>query len=257
MPQFYVVDKLAKGGIVKIHDSDARHIVTVLRYKPGDTIRVFNNHHQQADGFVESVQNNEVMVRVNRMIDSSSANENNVRLIVYASLVKKDKMEVILQKMVELGVDVLVPVITKNVVVKLLTDEFENKRLRWEKIVLSAVKQCGRSNIMKLHGIKLFKDVLKEEGFKCKNRAVLMHEKYGDNISSLKLDNEIHEDIRLFIGPEGGFDEEEVELAKSCGVKIVNLGSNVFRSDSAAIVAVSIVSYLIGRYNNVSQDRQG
>ena len=150
-------------------------------------------------------------------------------------------MEIILQKLTEIGVDEIVLVQTKRSVAK-IEDKKEDKKLeRWERIIYEASKQSKRGKIPKLRGILSFKQALEDIENNNLNIACYENEKTNSIKNSIKGVN--IDSIGIFIGPEGGFDEEEIKLMEKNDVKSVSLGNRILRTETASVVASSIVLY--------------
>jgi 16S rRNA (uracil1498-N3)-methyltransferase len=150
-------------------------------------------------------------------------------------------MEIILQKLTEVGVDEIVLVQTKRSVVK-VDDKKEDKKFeRWERIIYEAAKQSKRGKIPKLRGILTFNETVSDMKNNDLNICPYENEKTISIKSAIK--NENIDSVGIFIGPEGGFDEEEIKALQNEDVKVVSLGPRILRTETASVVASSIVLY--------------
>jgi len=169
-----------------------------------------------------------------------------VRLVLYQGLPKKDKMELIIQKAVELGATQIVPVMTKRCIVKLEDEKKEAKKLeRWQAIAESAAKQSGRAMIPSVYRVV----TLKEAVLRAASEGMgLIPYELAEGMQSLKeaaRQATEHRTVSVFIGPEGGFEETEVEFAKENGIVPVSLGKRILRTETAGFTTLSILMYEI------------
>lgn len=164
-----------------------------------------------------------------------------MRLYLFQGLPKSDKMELIIQKSVELGAYQVIPVITKNAVVKLDAKKEKSRLERWQAISESAAKQSGRSRIPKVEGIMSLKEALKmAEKF---DQILIPYENQTGMDTMKKALEAAGQDTRsvaVFIGPEGGFDESEILLAKEYGAVPVSLGRRILRTETAGLAILSL-----------------
>ena len=169
-----------------------------------------------------------------------------VQLKLYQGLPKKDKMELIIQKAVELGAVEIIPVMTKRCIVKLEDEKKEAKKLeRWQAIAESAAKQSGRGIIPKVAKVLSYKEAVKAASGE--GMALIPYE-MAESIATLKAAAQQAAEqkvISVFIGPEGGFEDTEVEYAKEQGVVPVSLGKRILRTETAGFTALSILMYEI------------
>ena len=162
-------------------------------------------------------------------------------------------MDIILQKLTEAGVDEIVLVNTKRSVVNIKGDKADKKFDRWERIIYEAAKQCKRGLIPKLRGILSFKEALEDMGKNDINICPYEEEKSLGIKEALQtgqvkkiLENKDEVRVGIFIGPEGGFAEEENEMVKAAGIASVTMGPRIFRTETASIVATAITLYELG-----------
>ena len=237
MPRFFI-DTPPTSQEVLITGDDAWHIGRSLRMRVGDNLTVCC---QKVDYFCEILSITQENVRLSVKSQSPSA-EPSISLFVYIALPKLDKLELIAQKCTELGASKIIPVLTKRCVSRPDEKQFEKKRERLQKIVLEASKQSGRGIIPEVSEILSLKDAVKEMSEH--NISFVCYEKGGAPLSSFEIKSGCS--VGLFTGAEGGFEEEEIALCESVGIKKIHLGSRILRCETAPISASSIIMHISG-----------
>ena len=244
MPRFFVgTDQISDKNIV-ITGTDVNHIRNVLRMAPGEEVTVSDG--QGMDYFCKIAELTKEEVRLDIIDSWHSFVELPAKIYLFQGLPKADKMELIIQKAVELGVYEIVPVATKRAVVKLDAKKEEKKRLRWQSIAESAAKQAGRALIPQVAPCMNFDKALRMcNGL---DAALIPYEKAEGMQHARDQVRALHgkHSIGIFIGPEGGFEESEVELIKSAGGKIASLGPRILRTQTAPVTALSVIMLLTG-----------
>jgi 16S rRNA (uracil1498-N3)-methyltransferase len=246
MSRFFVKEALANDKIIKIAGEDFNHIKNVLRLRCGDNIIISNCNGYD---FLSEIKNFEDSCVYTQVIEAyANTTEPPISITLYQGLPKSDKMDFVIQKSIELGVKRIVPVITERTIVRIEDKKsLDNKLNRWQRIALEAAKQCNRGTIPEiLYPVgyeKAVKDSL-EYGL-----SLIPYEKEtsGNLKDSLKvLQNTNLENIAVFIGPEGGFTEKEIEMAVKNKVQPVTLGPRILRTETAGIAILSILMYELG-----------
>ena len=245
MPKFFVTDKYIKNNEIKIIGKDVNHIKNVLRKKIGDKITICNEDNLN-DYLCEIVKLEEDAIKCNIIEKLETNSESNVKVTIFQGLPKADKMELIIQKAVELGVYDITPVEMKRCVVK-LTDKDRRKKLeRWQKISEVAAKQSGRNRIPKINDIISIKNICNL----CQKYDIVIvayenekENKLKNELEKLKKNSKDDLKIAVLIGPEGGIDKEEIVLLKEIGSKIVTLGDRILRTEKVALNILSIIMY--------------
>lgn len=242
MYQFFVDASQIQGKRVVITGSDVNHIKNVLRMKPGEEIAVSNG----TDGKeyrcgIEELLDREVVCSL-RFIKEDGL-ELPARVTLFQGLPKADKMELIVQKMVELGVYRIVPVLTKRSVVKLDGKKSKAKAARWQLIAEAAAKQSKRRIIPQVEEVCTMKEAVGlAAGMDVKMIPYELSEGMGrtkELMESVKAGQE----IAVFIGPEGGFEEAEVEMAAKAGCVPVTLGKRILRTETAGLTVMAWLMY--------------
>ena len=237
MPRFFV-DDAPSDGFINIFGEDARHIGRSLRMAVGEEITAC---HAGVDYLcrLEKISDAAVTAEV---ISSEKSKEPNIELTLYQALPKYDKLELIIQKSVELGVTKIVPVMTKRCISRPEKGQFEKKRERLQKIALEAAKQSGRGIIPQVSGIIPFEKCLEE--MRSLDLGLICYEKGGERLNAQKYP--IGGKIGLLIGSEGGFEQAEADLAVSAGIIPIWLGDRILRCETAPIAATAVIMNLTG-----------
>jgi 16S rRNA (uracil1498-N3)-methyltransferase len=238
MYQFFVPPENIQGNRVIISGEDVNHIKNVLRMRVGEEISVSNGQDgkEYRCGILELGE--EILCEL-RFVKEDGV-ELPSKITLFQGLPKADKMELIIQKAVELGVYEVVPVSMKRCVVKLDDKKQKSKISRWQSIAEAAAKQSKRSIIPQVSAVMSFKQAL---AYAKEMDVVLVPYEMAEDMSKTR---EIIESIKpgqriaFFIGPEGGFDEKEVELARQAGAVVISLGSRILRAETAAVTAVGM-----------------
>lgn len=221
-----------------ITGSDFNHIKNVLRLKVGDSIIISNNGASNLCKIESFTDNSAVAI-----IEQANYNDTAlpISITLYQGLPKSDKMELIIQKAVELGVDEIVPVEMARSVVKLDGKKSDTKTTRWQAIAESAAKQSKRNSIPKVNSVMTFKNAM--EKAKETDIFIVPYESKDGMKTTLSALKEIKTGMKIgvLIGPEGGFEEREVALAENIGGKIVSLGKRILRTETASITAISMI----------------
>ncbi|MBR1884303.1 MAG: 16S rRNA (uracil(1498)-N(3))-methyltransferase [Clostridia bacterium] len=223
-----------KSGIICISSSEAKHI-QVLRHNVGDYIKVNGSIYE-----IVKMTSKDVYVKFVEKKENDS--HSSINAIVYMAMLKNEMMELAVKKAVELGANEIIPFYSKNVVVKLDKEKEDKKYEKLNKIIIEAVKQCGRDDIPKLSSFKK----LSEIDFSLNDVNFLAYEKesstFKDAIYEVKGRNITS--VGIIVGPEGGFESEEVNnIMKNENVKSVSLGSRILRAETATMNMLSIVLY--------------
>ena len=237
MPRFFS-DNINDNSVI-ITGSDAVHIGRSLRMKLGDELIVCSNGIEYNTS-IQSISDEQVICNI--LSSDPAKTEPNINLTLFQAMPKGDKLDLIIQKAVELGVSKICPVITSRCVSRPDKKSFEKKKKRFQKIALEAAKQSGRGIIPQVSDIITFDEcinAMSQFDFK-----LICYEKGGVSLNDIGLRGDCS--IGLFIGSEGGFDTNEVDKCIEHGIKPVGLGPRILRCETAPISAVSIIMNLTG-----------
>lgn len=246
MSKFFVRDEQIENNIVKIRGADVDYIKKVLKQKVEDEIIVCNSNNEKTylcD--IKKIENEMIECKIVRELEDFKSN---IKVTIMQGLPEKDKMDLVIQKSVELGAFNIQPVEMERCNVKYEEKDKYKKQEKWQKIAEVSAKQCDRNFIPKVAGIKSLKDICKmlfkydvviltyekEEKIKLSEVLKVMKEKYGEN--------EIK--IAVIIGPEGGLSSREVEMIQeNKNVVTVTLGKRILRTETVALNVLSVIMY--------------
>lgn len=242
MSKFFVSENQIDGNIINIVNDDVNHIKNVLRLKVNEEINICSiDTSKNYLCKINSIDKKNVECFIIRELEEVS--ESNIKLDIYQGLPKSDKMELIIQKGTELGVNNFVPVVFKRSIVKLDEKDKIKKQIRWQKISEVAAKQSGRDIIPIVHEIKTIKDICNL----ITNYDIVLvayeNEKNNYLKDELRKITKKHLKIAVVIGPEGGIEETEVNELKEAGAKVISLGKRILRTETVALVMAGIINY--------------
>ncbi len=241
MYQFFMDESQVNGSEIKIEGTDVNHIKNVLRMKVGEEIMLSNGTDKH---FICSITElSDTFIRTKIVDIDSNSTELPVKLYLFQGLPKADKMELIIQKAVELGVYEIIPVAMKRSVVKLDAKKEKNKRLRWQQIAESAAKQSKRMVIPQIHPCMSFQEAVAYG--KTLDYNIVPYEFAGGMKTSKEVVKGLkqYRSVGIYIGPEGGFEESEIQLAKESGMQVITLGKRILRTETAGLTTLSIIMF--------------
>lgn len=230
MEYYYTPKQYISTDSLTIVDDEAGHLARVLRKQHGEEIYVTDGEGNLYKTKINSITKNLIECSITEKF--YNLNEPSVKINLYQSLIKSpDRFEFAIEKSVELGVHSIQPIITEHVI-----NKTSNKQDRWQSIALAAMKQSQRCYLPKVYEPVQFSEALS----KAKGELKLIADE-KDNLVRININeiNDKYSSIDIFIGPEGGFSPAETELAVSHGFKILDLGTRKYRSETAAIYAIS------------------
>lgn len=235
MRRFYASEKNFSQNKITLSLEETRHLRDVLRLREGAKVNIFDGAGREFLGEIESISKKETILKILEEVAPVSS-ESDLNLTLAAALLKSEKFDLVIQKAVELGVTKFIPMNTKRSDVKL--KDAEKKIERWQKIALEAAKQCGRAKLMQIEMPQDFAVLLKSvEGVK-----ILFAERSGNKFAEIKPDKK----ITAFVGPEGGWDDSEIEFAASHGCQIITLGGRILRAETAVITIAGLLQNHFG-----------
>ena len=224
-----------------ISGSDVNHIKNVLRMKNGEELLISDGEGRDYVCEIAEFADNKVVAKITA--SEFEGTELPSKIYLFQGLPKSDKMEMIIQKAVELGAYEIIPVATKRAVVKLDKKKETAKITRWNSISMSAAKQSRRSIVPEVKGVMTFKEAL--DYAKRLDINLIPYENYKDMSETKNIVGQIEKgkSIGIFIGPEGGFDENEVDEAVNAGVSRISLGKRILRTETAGLMIISVLMY--------------
>ena len=245
MPRFFVDPMQVSSDRIVIENEDVNHISRVLRMKAGDALTVCDGAGTDYECTIASIEPDAVLLDIESRRESVS--ELPIRITLFQGLPKADKMELIIQKTVELGVSEIVPVAMSRSVVKLDDKKAAKRTIRWQSIAESAAKQSGRGIIPVVREPMTYGNALK---YAKELDAILIPHENAEGIENTRRVVEGLKDcmsVGFFIGPEGGFSQDETEKATEAGAEMITLGRRILRTETAGLALMSILAYELER----------
>jgi 16S rRNA (uracil1498-N3)-methyltransferase len=239
MNRIFCEGPLTSGAEIPLAPAGAYHVARVLRMREGAPLSVFDGSGQEFRAEIVRVAGDDVTVRLNEA--TAVAPESPLRITLLQGVSRSERMDWTLQKATELGVAAIAPVLTARSVVRLDEKQAQKKQSHWRGIVIAACEQCGRSKIPLVAAPVTLRDHLanaRKEGL----RLVLSPSAPGSLAGLTSLPNK----VELLIGPEGGLDDDELLAAQKAGFMPVRLGPRVLRTETAAVVALTVLQALWG-----------
>lgn len=238
MYHFFVSSDQIGEQEIRIEGNDVNHIRNVLRMTMGEKISISDSqqgkrYHCEIAGFEEGC----VTAKILQIQEADT--ELSSRFYLFQGLPKSDKMELIIQKAVELGVYEVIPVATKRAIVKLDKKKEEAKRKRWNTIAESAAKQSKRMIIPEVTGVMTFAEALQ---YASKLDVKLIPYELAEGMDATRAilaGVQPGQSVAIFIGPEGGFDEKEIEQAQQAGIQPITLGRRILRTETAGMAILA------------------
>ncbi len=245
MHRFVIDPQKIEEGVVVLNAKESRHAMSVLRVKPGEAVELLDGKGSVLRGVVRSIREEGVSVTLDKNTDASLGDSRRIPIEVTlaVSVIKPERMELLVQKATELGVARIVPLVSQHCVVKLSQVRWDVKRDRWQRIAEETCKQCGLAKIPEIAPIQnyeIFMRSLKE----AYNTILIPTLAQKGPLVSEALQGKNLQKTLVLIGPEGDFSASEVEFAVKKGALPVSLGPLVLRSETAGIYMLSILNFL-------------
>ena len=243
MYRFFVDRDRISDGKAVITGEDAHHIKNVLRMKKGENVYLSCGDEWEYECIIDDFSDDRVILSV---ADASKpGKELPCRITLYQCLPKKDKMELIIQKAVELGVYDIVPVESSRCIVRIDPKKRVSRVERWNSIAKAAAKQSKRLIEPKVHEPVRFGDAVKEASEKSISFIPYERTEGMDDTRRLFSSIKNRDTIGIMIGPEGGFDESEIETAIKSNIRPITLGKRILRTETAGMAALSMLTYVL------------
>ena len=255
MPQFLVLPEDVRRNAFRLAGPEAFHVVKVLRLAAGAELTLFDGKGGRFTGVIEDVHEDGTVTGKVTATLQTDHDRAPARVTLYQGLLKASHWDYVLEKGTELGVAAFVPLLTPRTVVLLHeVDRVRAKAERWGRIVMAAAKQCGRADLPAVKEPAQFRDAIR--ACKDKGLVLLAWEGLKGSVAADTLRPALREaeqkrgkepiEVHLFIGPEGGFSEEEIEIAEAEGALVFGMGPRILRAETAAAAAVTLVQYELG-----------
>lgn len=253
MYQFFVEDDQIGADVINITGADVNHIRNVLRMKPGEQVRISNQRGRDFLCSVAALSEHEVLLNIEQRDIKST--ELSSRIYLFQGIPKGERMETVIEKAVELGVYEIIPVAMRYCVVKLDEKKAQKKVARWQEIARSAAKQSKRSLIPQIHPIMGFREAA-AYATQC-DRCLVPYENEEGMAAARRAFEHLADagSISVFIGPEGGFAEEEIGALRDQAL-VLSLGARILRTDTAAITMLSLLMMELEQEQSDTQAEQ-
>jgi len=243
--RIYQDTELASGNSVSLDKLASNHLLRVLRLRQGDEFILFNGDGYEYTSKLE-ISAKTAIAQISEA--HTTRRESALQLHLYQGISKGERMDFAIQKAIELGVSAITPMFCERTVVSLKGDRLSKKLQHWQGIAISACEQSGRNRIPLIHPALAFPQALAADTTQLK----LMLEPTADQqFSSLQPENNA---VSIYIGPEGGFSDNEISQAKNCDLRGINLGPRILRTETAALAAVTACQLLWGDLNRTTND---
>lgn len=240
--RFHVQGKLGNGSEVRLPADAAHHAVRVLRLAVGEPVVLFDGLGGEFEARITRIDRGDVSVKTGAHLDVERESPLHIRLV--QGLSSGDRMDIALQKAVELGVAAIQPVATERSVVKLKDERAQRRVEHWQNLVISACEQCGRNRLPEVSPLMSLPDWLAQLDMPAPDGEARLLLSPAANVTLKALSPAPR--MTLLIGPEGGLSPGETQLAQSRGFKPVQLGPRILRTETAALAALSAIQALWG-----------
>ena len=242
MHRFYHSNPLDLNQIIILDEFSSHHAIRVMRVKVDDFLVLFNGDGFEYRGRVSDI--NKKTINVEILSKEKKNNESPININLFQSISSNEKMDMVIQKATELGVSSIQPIFTSRSTIKLSLDRTKKRVIHWKQVSISACEQSGRSKIPTIKSPIEFDQI--SEGIKTNSLNLLLH---PDNLEeSSNLPNEYSGDINIFIGPEGGFSQDEALLLKKQNCINIQLGPRILRTETAPLAIIAILQYKYGDF---------
>jgi 16S rRNA (uracil1498-N3)-methyltransferase len=243
MRYFFIEKPATDGATALISGSDARHITTVLRLKPGDKIGLFDGKGFEYQARIEAVSSRSVKVVVLNSFPSTA--ESPVEIIVAQAFLKERKMDGLVRQLTELGITQWIPFFAQRSVPRPDQKNLSARSKRWQKIAKEALKQCKRGRVLEIGETASFEAMLAQSRT-CDLKIVFWEEESTPLTALLPQPEQKIKTIFVILGPEGGFTVQEIETARERGFITAALGPRIMKAETATVAACVLLQYLYG-----------
>jgi 16S rRNA (uracil1498-N3)-methyltransferase len=234
--RFYTAQELTVGLPTELTKEASHHCLQVLRYQAGASLTLFNGDGFDYEATIESVEGKRCMVQVENKL--SPDNESPLRIHLFQGIARGEKMDLIIQKAVELGVSEITPLFSERCNVKLEGNRLEKKLAHWQNIAVSASEQSGRALIPKINSACQIKQI--------PTNASASHLCLEPTANQRIADSQLESTVCLYIGPEGGFSSIDLDILQRLNVVPVTLGPRILRTETAGLSCIAILQSHFG-----------
>jgi len=247
MRRFFITPEAITGNRAVIQGQEARHLATVLRLVPGDTVELVDGKGTMVKAEIETISPQNINLVI--IEESPAKSESPVHITIAQGMLKDKKMDMLIRHLTELGICEWIPFVSSRSIPKPDSKRIMARMERWNKIAMEALKQCGRSVVPIIGKSVQFTEIL-EMGSDF-DQKIAFWENAATPIACAWEHGQKHgiespERILVMIGPEGGFSKEEIEAAKKNGFTSYSLGPRILRAETASITAATLVQHFFG-----------
>lgn len=243
MHRFYMPTVPCDASDFPLSRGDAKKILRVLKLGPGNKIWLWDEEGKEYRAEITKTAGMSVYVRV--LEECSKKVEPPLRLVLVQGIPKGDKFELIIQKATELGVSRIYPAVTERTVMRIPSERQQSRLRRWQAVAQEASRQCGRVWIPQVMPVTPFVEILRNMEPDAQRMILWEKEKEGNSLKRYlrSFEQSTQAPVYLFTGPEGGLSTREVELARSFGCVTMTLGPRILRTETAALIGLSLIFY--------------
>ena len=231
--RFFIEQPLANQELIDLPEKVAHHLVTVLRKKPAEKLILFNGDGFEYQASIEQIRKKQVSVRIHQHTELD--NESPLNITLAQGISKGQKMDMTLQKAVELGVKRVVPIMNERSTVQLKAERIDSRMAHWQQVIISACEQCGRNRIPELIPPMTVEDWGQNDNA---DHKLLLSPEAKHSLSSVAV--KPADSISLMVGSEGGLNQHEIEQLLQAGYQNIQLGPRILRTETAALVMLSL-----------------
>lgn len=235
-----VEQPLVAGSELLLPADAAHHLSVVLRAKVGQAVVLFDGAGSEAQAHITECMRKNVTVKIESVAAVNRESPLHIHLAIGVS--RGERMDFVLQKSTELGVNSITPLLCERTEVRLSDERWQKKQEQWQKIIVGACEQSGRTVLPTLHAAKSLAECLVSDN--SERRFVLHHR----SDSTLSAAQEKPHSVLLLIGPEGGLSEDEIAVALAANCRALTLGARVLRTETAPLAAISVLQYQWGDF---------
>ncbi|MBW7982959.1 16S rRNA (uracil(1498)-N(3))-methyltransferase [Enterobacillus tribolii] len=238
IPRIYHPERITHPGEIELSEDAANHVGRVLRMTAGQTLQLFDGSNQVFDAEIIQAGKKNVRVRVGE--GTTEDRESPLQLHLGQVISRGEKMEFTIQKSIELGVNVITPLISERCGVRLDAERMDKKLNQWQKIAVAACEQCGRNRVPEVRPVMTLEAWCAEQDDALK---LNLHPRASNSINTLPQPVSA---VRLLIGPEGGLSEQEIAMTAEYRFTDILLGPRVLRTETTALTAITALQVRFG-----------
>lgn len=241
IPRIFLPHEMKPGSLCDLREEDQTYIKSVLRLKKNDHLVVFDGQGHEYQAMIRQIKSNHTVVEI---LKKYRPQDRPVHITLSQALPKAGKMDFIIQKATELGVDRIVPFQSARSVSRPMDDKKRQKESRWRKIAVEAARQCGRADVPVISPCVDFPEMINSESSRGL-RIIFWEEETRSGLKEVLRNDptELLKELFVVVGPEGGFLKEEIDQAKKAGFRSVSLGRQILRVETAVLAILTVIQY--------------